>query len=344
MKLSNAMNIVEAMITNNIKLAKQNASNASFLIPMLWSLPGEGKTTAVEDLADRLGFDIRTVIVAQFDAGELGGFPALDVENKQYERYAPFFMKNFSEERPTILFLDEIAQAPGANLNIMAQLTNERRIGEHRLPPNVVLVAAGNPMKARAGTQQMPTHLKDRLTHLNIETDHEGFRQYALKKGFAPEITGFINDRPEFLQKFDPSADACPSPRSWERSNTILSLGLDNGSERGALSGQIGEAAVTDFYGYLRVWRDLPSYEEIFANPESAPLPATPDVTYALCSNLAYKVTGEDTEALITYLRRFTSKEFAAFCVRDSIARNPEFKKDKNVSNWVVNEGRELLL
>ena len=82
MKLSNAMNIVEAMITNNIKLAEQGASNASFLIPMLWSLPGEGKTTAVEDLADRLGFDIRTVIVAQFDAGELGGFPALDVENK----------------------------------------------------------------------------------------------------------------------------------------------------------------------------------------------------------------------------------------------------------------------
>lgn len=343
MRLSNAIEIVEAIVTNNLKQGDK-ASNASYLIPMLWSLPGEGKTTAVEDLADKLGAELRTVIVAQFDAGELGGFPALNQEEKMYERYAPFFMKNFPEDKPTILFLDELPQAPGANLNIMAQLVNERRIGEHQLPNNVAIVCAGNPMSARAGTQQLPTHLKDRLTHLNIETDHEGFRQYALANGFRPEITGFINDRPEWLQKFDPAADACPSPRSWERVNTILGLGLVGMSERGALTGQIGEAAVTDFSGYLRIYRDLPNYQDIFEFPETSEIPSSPDILYALCSNLAHKVRKETAEALVTYVKRFDSKEFAAFCIRDVLARDSSFKQDKHIANWVVTEGRDLLL
>lgn len=342
MKLSNAIQIVESMVRFNLN--NKGGSNASHLIPMLWSLPGEGKTTAIEDLAERLNYDLVTVIVAQFDAGELGGFPALDMENKQYERFAPFFMKNFSEDKPTILFLDELPQAPLANLNIMAQLTNERRIGEHVLPDNVVIVCAGNPMGARAGTTPMPTHLNDRLTHLDIETDHEGFRQYALNKGFTPEITGYINDRPEWLQKFDPSAKANPSPRSWERANSILALGLDYAAERGALAGQIGEAAVTDFVGYLRIYRDLPKAEEIFENPETSEIPVRPDVLYALCSNLAFKVRENTASALITYVRRFNSKEFAAFCVRDVLARDPALKKQKDISNWVVTEGRDLLL
>jgi len=344
MKLSNAIEITSKMIQHNLEIAKGNPSDSEFLIPMLWSLPGEGKTTAISDLAKKLGYNLVSVIIAQFDAGELGGFPVVNHEKKQYDRYAPFFMKGFSEDVPTILFLDELPQAPGANLNITAQLVNERRIGEHRLPSNVVIVCAGNPMSARAGTQQLPSHLKDRLTHFHIETDHEGFRKYALANGFCPEVTGFINDRPEWLQKFDPSADACPSPRSWERVNTILSLGLGGMAERGALIGQIGEAAVIDFIGYLRIYRDLPKAENIFEYPETAEIPSQPDILYALCSNLAHKVRKETASALITYVRRLPSKEFAAFCVRDVLSRDPSMKNERSIGNWVVTEGRDLLL
>ena len=138
-------------------------------------------------------------------------------------RARPFFLPT---EGKGVIFLDELPQAPKANQNIAAQLTNERRIGEHKLPGGWTVVCAGNPLAAKAGTQDMPSHLKDRLTHLEIETDHEGFREYALSHGFDPVITSFINERPEWLQKFDPKQNASPSPRSWERTNTILSLSL----------------------------------------------------------------------------------------------------------------------
>lgn len=344
MNITTAIEIVAQMIQHNLNLP-EDASNSAYLIPMLWSLPGEGKTTAVEDLAKSMNMDLRTVIIAQYDAGELGGFPAIDRENEQYVRYAPFFMKGFSEDRPTILFLDEMPQAGMANLNVCAQLSNERRIGEHRLPRSVVIVCAGNPMSARAGTTQLPSHLKDRLTHLDIQTDHEAFRSYALANDFAPEITSFINDRAEFLQKFDPNQNASPSPRSWERVNSILSLNMSPEQTRGALIGQIGEAAVTDFFGYMRMFNELPDViNVIFPDPENAPIPEAPDVLYALCSNIAYKVKEETAEAMIKYVKRFRNKEFAAFCVREAITRNKALKKNKAVSGWVVTDGRDLLL
>ena len=346
MNISSAANIVRSFIQHNLALP-EGSSDASYLVPMMWSLPGEGKTTSINALGEELGCDVRTVIIAQFDAGELGGFPVVDREKEMYVRYAPFFMKEFPADRPTILFLDEIAQSNTSQLNICAQLVNERRIGEHRLPANVSIVCAGNPMSARAGTTQLPTHLKSRMTHLEIEADHEAFREFALEKSFLPEVTGFINERPEFLQKFDPNQNACPSPRSWERVNSILGLGLPRSLLRDAIKGQIGEAAVTDFFGYMTMFQDLPSVEdEIFVDPENARLPGaeSPDVLYALCSNLAHKTKEENTEALVTYLRRFTAKEFAAFCVRDLLSRNPSMKKDRNIAGWVVSEGRDLLL
>jgi hypothetical protein len=342
MKLSQAKTIIKAMIQHNLNL-KPGASNAEYLIPMLWSQPGEGKTTMVEDLARELSLEVETVIVAQFDYAELGGFPKLSEDGEEYNRARPFFLPR-EGCADTIVFLDELPQAVTANQNVMAQLVNERRIGEHVLPSNVTLVGAGNPMTSRAGTSQMPSHLKDRLTHLDIDTDHQGFRTYALSKGFLPEVTGFIENRPEWLQKFDPSANASPTPRSWERANTILRLGLEASEERHALKGQIGEAALTDFAGYLRIYRDLPNVEDIFNAPEAVEVPGSPDILYALCSNLAHKASVDNAEALITFIKRFPSKEFAAFCVRDVLGRNPALKKDKNVAGWVVTEGRDLLL
>ena len=44
-------------------------------------------------------------------------------------------------------------------------------LGPHHLPDGWVVVAAGNRMSDRAGTNQMPSHLKDRMMFLEIEAD-----------------------------------------------------------------------------------------------------------------------------------------------------------------------------
>ena len=343
MKLSHAIEITRAMIEHN--LSNKGGSNSSFLIPYWCSLPGEGKTTAIEDLIEDMGGHLVTIIPAQFDAGELGGFPYRD--ELTMLRARPFFLPTEQEAAKykfIAINIDELPQAPKANQNVIAQLVNERRIGEHRLPENVVIVCAGNPLAAQAGTNAMPTHLRDRLTHLHIVTDHEGFRDYALANDFEPVITSFINERPEWLQKFDPKVDACPSPRSWERANSILRMGLGKEAEMFALQGQLGEGAVADFVGYQRIWQELPKAQVVLANPKDHPIPENPSILYALCSSLAHKANKSNIKDLITYISRFPNKEFTAFCFKDTLSRHPELKTEKVVGDWYFNEGKDLLM
>lgn len=332
-----AKEIVGAMIDHNLNL--KGASDASYLVPMLWSLPGEGKTTVIRDIAKEKDLELVTVIFAQFDAGELGGFPIVD--GATYKRARPFFMPT---EGRGILFLDELPQAVTANQNIAAQLCNERRIGEHVLPEGWTVICAGNPMSARAGTSVMPSHLKDRQTHLDIETDHVGFREFALAAGFLPVITSFINERPEWLQKFDPSQNASPSPRSWERANSILSLGLSTALESIAMKGQLGEGAVADFTGYLRIWKDLPKSEDVINQASTHDIPEDSSILYALCSALAHKANKGNIKNILTYGNRFPKKEFTAFLMKDCIKRTPELATVKEVSDWFFNEGKKLML
>ena len=339
MKLSQARSIVKSTIDHNLN--NDGGSNSSYLCPMLWSLPGEGKSTVISDLLKEMGLQEQQLIAAQYDAGELGGFPMIDHESKTYIRARPFFMPTSGKGA---VVCDELPQAPTAVQNVIAQLVNERRIGEHKLPEGWTVICAGNPMAAKAGTNGMPSHLKDRLLHLEIETDHEGFRDYALAKGFRPEVTTYIHERPEWLQKFDPKQNASPSPRSWERANTILGLGLDGAEEMFALQGQLGEGAVADFVGYLRVWKDMPRFEDIMDNPKGHSIPSNPAILYALCSNLAHKANKSNISKVLDFVDRFENKEFTAFCVKDTIQRTPDLKAEKSVQNWLFSTGKDLLL
>ena len=88
-----------------------------------------------------------------------------------------------------------------------------------------MIVAASNKDSNRAGNR-MPTHLRDRFMTVEVEADVDDFVAYANTKGIDPMITGFVRAA-ELLSKFERDALACPSPRGWDKVNTILSWGLD---------------------------------------------------------------------------------------------------------------------
>ena len=95
-----------------------------------------------------------------------------------------------------------------------AQIVNERRIGEFKLPDNCAIVAAGNRTSDRAGTNTMPSHLKDRLMFLEVEADLEDTIAYMVAHGVHEDVIGGLRAMPQLLHKFDRDANASPSPRS----------------------------------------------------------------------------------------------------------------------------------
>lgn len=336
MRLSTAQAIIRASVEANGKLSGRTSQ---YTTPMLWGVAGLGKTTLVQDVAADLDMDCEVVILAQYDAGELGGFPYLD--DGTFLRARPSWLPT---EGRGILFLDELPQAPVANQNIAAQLVNERRIGEHRLADGWSIVCAGNDLKHRAGTNAMPTHLKDRLLHLEVEPNLDDALDYMNAKKVRPEVTGFLRFVPKQLSQFDKDAKACPSPRSWEKVSNILDWGLDSVAEYEAITGQVGAGATADFTAFLKVYRELPDPELPLKDPDNAPLPENPSVMYAVCSALSYRVNKTNAANFLKYIRRLPQQEFAAFAIKDALARFPDLKKVNGFRDWVLGGGAELIL
>ncbi len=339
MKLSQAQDITSKAI--DFALALKDGRDAQYVVPYLVSGPGIGKTTSVVDIAKDKGLDCVILSLAQYDAGELGGWPVPDKDGDSMKRMRPDWMPTSGSG---VLFLDEVPQAPVSNQNIAAQLVNERRVGPHRLPEGWVIVAAGNRSSDRAGTNSMPSHLKDRFMFLEIEADLDDTIAYYYSKRVDERICAFLRFRPDWLHKFDRDANACPSPRSWERVSSILSWGLDPICQAEAIAGQVGRAATADLQGYLRMYATAPNIDDLIANPEGAALSEDHAVMYAICASLSARMNSKNAANIVRYLKRIPQKEFAGFVIKDALSRDKGLKQAQAIRDWVMSDGRALML
>ena len=131
-----------------------------------------------------------------------------------------------------------------------------------------------------------------------------------------------------------------PTPRSWEMASNVLSgfarrqqSGFFAGTteiEAQLLEGTIGEAATTELVAFLRLFRQLPSIDEILLNPDAAPLPDEPSARIAIATALGRALTDHSIPKGIRYLDRMPT-EMRVLAMRDAAARDraitqtPEF-------------------
>lgn len=342
MKLSLAKTIFEASFHSQI--ANRESRDADRTIPYSIAGMGMGKTSMVQQIRAKFDWGLYILSLASMDAAEVNGIIAL--LDREAHRVMPFWLRRLHEMAASyevvILFLDELPQAPVANMNVARQIINELRCGEFDLPHNVVICAAGNRMSDRAGTNNMPSHLKDCLMFLPIDPDVEDAIAYMVANGVHEDVTGFLRARPEFAVKFDRDADANPSFRSWDRVSTILSWGLPQIAEAEAVAGTVGRPATADFYGYRKMKANMPDLDNVISNPDTADVPHDAMVLYALASGLAYRMSQSNAGNILRYLKRLDQQEFVGFCLKDACNRDPEIKKSEAVRQWIINGGADL--
>lgn len=339
MKLSQAFALIDASYQS------QTSGNALESVVMSFmSSPGQGKTSTVVQYVEHRqetnpNFGLVILSLAQYDAGEIAGW--LIEQNGQMVRLRPEWMPTDGEG---VVFIDEAFQAPTANQNIMAQLVNERRIGEHKLPDGWAIVCAGNRLSDRAGTNQIPSHLRDRLTFVNVEFDLEEFLAYANKTGVSPVIKGLARFRPELFNQFDKDAMAFGSARSWFKTDEICKWGLDPVVEMEAVAGQVGEGNAAEYYGYKRLYETCPDIDkEIIGNPSGAPIPDEPSVMYAVCAAIADRINPTNVEACLAYLARLPHQEFAVFTIKDAFNRDNKLVTNPKFRQFMLDNCRELM-
>lgn len=345
LKISEAMTLMKSIISYNMDLARNRRAQRweEPVVPYLRSHPGTGKTSSCWQVAKELGIEFRGFIGAQYDPAEMAGFVFFDKDTRATWRAKPDFLPKDGE---WLVLCDEFAQMSMMQKNIMAQLIQERRLGEHELSPYATLMLAGNRAQDRAGVQPDPTHVTDRVFYINMVADREEWCLWALRNGIRPEIVSYIKFRPKFFDEFDPAASKNATPRGWAKVSTFLQMGLDDHIELASIQGQVGPGPASDFAGYLRVYRDLPDVDQVIANPVHSKLPdlnKKPDVVYALCGAVAGKATVKNISNIVDLSERLPG-EFAVMMMKDCINRDNSLAKEKSVVKWLSTRASKLVL
>jgi len=359
--IGQAKDLLQSIILYNLDRFEKGGDHSSFLVPFFVGDPGVGKTAITRQAAQEVEIPYFQTIVAQFDPGELAGLPFMgqvkvnrELNGKIVEsmedrmiRLRPSYLPDIDDEDQKIgvYNLDELPQTTLAGQNIMSQLVNEWRIGEHKISQGITICCTGNDPSNKAGTTPMPSHLKDRLLFIYVRTDHEEWGRYAARKSLNPIIRTYIRQNPGNLHGFKTGLDAFPSPRSWEKASNIMDLKLTDDLRHAAFCGTIGEGIATEFEQFVRVKDRLPDPDEVIKNPEAAPLFRNDeaDVLTLLLASLADKATEKNIGQIIKYIKRMPNKEFAAVFSQDAFSRDKSLMDTKPVTEWAMTEGAQLM-
>ena len=326
---------------------------------MLWGPPGVGKSQAVRQIADRIGQEtskrvyVTDVRLLLFNPIDLRGIPTSDA-NKEFAVWLrpKIFDMDKSDDVVNILFLDEISAAPQSVQAAAYQITLDKTVGEHRLPDNCIVIAAGNRTTDRSVAYKMPKALANRLMHIEVGGTFRSWKKWAVRTGINPKVTGFLSFREDYLMKFDSGNDdtAFPTPRSWEMVSNILNGVSDDIDEVYPLiAGLVGTGVAVEFRSWERVYKDLPSVDRIFEGKEQK-VPKNTDALYALTSSMtAYAREHRDELDKIGNSIRYAGSmppDFAVVLLKDymyieedykqKLIRIPEFNK------WMQTRGSLL--
>lgn len=178
----------------------------------------------------------------------------------------PEFMPTGKEEKPVLLFFDEINTSVPANQVVAYEIALDRKMGGHPLPEGTAVIMAGNRVKDRGATYEMPMPLANRLIHINVTAEIDDFVEYGMRMKFDEGVLAFLKTKPQMLE-VAPSAGnwAFPTPRTWEMTSIILQDAVEtNEAEKDSkvlVSSTIGSGAASELFSFLKLRHELPDLD-----------------------------------------------------------------------------------
>lgn len=326
---------------------------------MLWGPMGVGKSQSIKELATKLSNECnKKVIVTDvrlllFNPVDLRGIPTANADRSLAIWLKPqIFQMDDSDKVINILFLDEISAAPVSVQAAAYQITLDKKVGEHKLPNNCIVIAAGNRTTDKSVAYQMPKALANRLMHFEVCSNNDSWNRWALNHNINEKVIGFIKFKQNALMREEirPSDLAFSTPRSWEMVSNILNYVSDDISlVSDLISGLIGKDLTIEFRAWCKLYKSLPDTQAIFEG-SVANVPKEPDVLYALCSSMVSyaKEHTKDIDKIrnsIIYALNFPV-DYQIVLFKDYLYISNEFKNEllriSEFKNWLNKKGKLL--
>jgi hypothetical protein len=310
---------------DNVQLEALALAVSANLPVLLWGEPGIGKSSALQQLAERLEVPMETVIASIHEPSDFAGLPVVgdDPANQGVPMAPPDWAIRLTRTGVGLVFFDELSSAPPAVQAALLRVVLERRVGSLELPPGVRVVAAANPPASAADGWHLSPPLANRFVHLHWTHDPA-----VVARGLAgtwptadiPRIdprragsalarargtlSGFLTARPGLTHHLPADAEArggaWPSPRTWEMALRLLTFALASNASREALStaliGAIGDGAGLELITYLDEL-DLPDPNRVLANPDAFALPDRGDRQLAFLTAVVSAVQSDTSRS-----------------------------------------------
>lgn len=312
---------------------------------MIHGAPGCGKSHAgLHGIPQALGISPDAVEMfrpSNHDPVDLSGLPMVNENHTKWS--TPDFLLRINHMAQThgkaLFLLDELNQAVPMMFNTLNGLILDRRIGDFRLHDGVRIVATGNRQTDKAASNRMPSHTANRLFHMDMESDLDGWCEWALGAGIPVWIVAFLRFKPALLNDFNPDRRENPTERSWEMfarsAGDDLPLKMTNIIARGYL----GEGAAAEVTAFRQVMEHMPNPDACMMDPDGSPLPESLSATYALCGALAQRAKKDNFDRLVKYVSRL-APEFGVLAVRDAYRINREIAHSRAFIEWsAANQG-----
>lgn len=307
---------------------------------MLWGPPGVGKSQGVRQIAKEIErgtgkrVDVTDVRLLLFNPIDLRGIPVANEDRTLAVWLKPkIFQMDSSDNVVNILFLDEISAAPQSVQAAAYQITLDRIVGEHKLPDNCIVIAAGNRVTDKSVSVKMPKALANRLLHIEVSGSFESWKKWAIGAGVNRKVLGYLSFRRDRLFGFNATNDelAFPTPRSWEMVSNILNTVSENVEKIYPLiCGLIGVGQALEFKVWCSVFSELPDVEKIFAGRETL-IPKKADVMYALVSSMTSFAAEHKYDAIqignsLTYSRNLPA-DFGELLIQNYLDIEKNYEK-----------------
>lgn len=302
--------------------------------------PGGGKTTIVHEVAEELGVPIierhmPTMLVEDFGILFPNGNDMLHYKLPDW-----FPVKGKAPEQGILLF-DDRNQAPAELQKVLANICQARTLHGVSMPEGWMVVSTGNRQSDRAGANRVLTHLRNRETLLELDTDLDDSTRWMIDHGVKPEVVSYIRFVPASLHNFDPQRDQNPTPRAWVEGVSAVLGTVPVEAEYECFKGAVGEADAARFVAFVKIWRKLPNPDNVMMNPATTDVPKDPATLYALSGALSHRATDGNMDRFVTYIERMPP-EFSVLAMSMACRRNPDLANTQAFTKWSVNHQNVL--
>ncbi len=290
--------------------------------PFLWGPAGIGKSEAICQVAKLLeeqtgkSISVTDVRLLLFSPIDLRGIPVAD-EHREFTNWLmpKIFDMNTDSQHINLLFLDELSAAPQSVQAAAYQICLDRKIGEHRLPDNCIVMAAGNRTTDQSVSYKMPKALCNRLMHFEIRTTYPAWRKWAVEHGIDSRVIGYLAfDHSKLCVEPESTDMAYPTPRSWSFvSNLIHTMQEDLSKMHPLISALVGTDTAMEFQTWVRTHQNLPAVEEVLEG-KCRTYPESFDALHAFTASLVSAIRSrretvsvQELENVCLYAARFPS-------------------------------------